>query len=81
MTTSAVSKQFTVNFSAEVTEMNLLANGLSRGDELTVVALCMIIVAVMAINFLLLVFLHKKNRKIAKEDEVLAPDDTDTEKR
>lgn len=61
--------------------MNLLANGLSRGDELTVVVLCMIIVAVMAINFLLLVFLHKKNRKIAKEDEVLAPDDTDTEKR
>ena len=37
--------------------MNLLANGLSRGDELTVVALCMIIVAVMAINFFCVILL------------------------
>lgn len=55
--------------------MNLLSGGLSGGDEILVIALCVSIFVVMAVNFLLLVFLHKRNKKFKKDDEVCAPEE------
>lgn len=47
--------------------MLLLANGMSRGNSITVIALCIAIFVIMAVNFLLLVYLNKKNKKAFKE--------------
>lgn len=59
--------------------MNLLANGLSGGDEIVVIALCIAILVVMTVNFLLLIFLHKRNKKIEKGRLVCDPEEANRE--
>lgn len=47
--------------------MNLLAGGISSENELTVIILCVSAVVLVLFDVVLLVSLHRRNRKLAKK--------------
>ena len=55
--------------------MNLLSSGVSYAGELTIIILCISVIALTLVNAMLVVSLQRRNKKLDKRTKPPAPDE------